>query len=155
MCASKNARQAAESGFNSQVILKDPPLRGSSVDMGVCLLGVQQKYWVLVDFSNKLFSLLNESTVLLDEILHDSRLGERGDISEVVSLIGSHFPQDATHYLARARFRQSSAKLDHIWQSVRSDFLANNRPQFGFSLAIGAYAIFQDDVSVDSLTNVS
>lgn len=49
--------------------------------------------------------------MLLDEIVHDARLGERGNISQVVGLIGSYFPQDAAHYLARARFRQSSAKL--------------------------------------------
>ena len=88
---------------------------------------------------------------MFQQLLHDGRIGERGDIAEVLHVIGSYFTQDAPHDLARAGLRQAGGPLDNIGRGDGADAMANQRAQFLAQLFARNNVGFQGDIGINAL----
>ena len=89
---------------------------------------------------------------VIDKLIHDSRIGECGRVTECIQFVGRNLAQDTTHDFSRPGFRQTGCPLNDIWCGDRADFAAHQRDQFLAQFICAIHTDHQGDVGVDALS---
>ena len=62
---------------------------------------------------------------VLDQVVHNARVGERRRITQVAEIVLGNFPENAPHDLTGSCFRQPGSPLQQIRRRDRADLFAN------------------------------
>ena len=65
-----------------------------------------------------------------DDLVYDPRVGQRGDVAEIVDVAGGDFLQNSSHDLSASSLRQIFHDDDAFWRREGADFHANVRDEF-------------------------
>ena len=87
----------------------------------------------------------------LHEFVHHRRLRERGDVAQVLCLLGRHLPQDAAHHFATARLGQRAGELNHVRLRDGPDHAAHVRHEARLQLVADDGALLYHHEGVDAL----
>ncbi len=80
----------------------------------------------------------------MTKAFNNRRIGQRGNIADLVGLVFGNFPQDAAHDFSGTRLRQAGRELDFIRHGNRADFFADVMRQFFFQfVAFGMMPSFK------------
>ena len=76
-------------------------------------------------YGNGLTRLLAAVLPILDQVIHDRRVGQGGGITDLIRCPFADLAQDTAHDLARARLRQPRRFLYEVGLRERPDLLAH------------------------------
>src|SRR3954466_4677616 len=79
---------------------------------------------------------LHAVLAVLDEVVHDARVGQRRGVAERAEIILGDLAQDAAHDLAGPRLGQARCELDVVGRGDRPDLTANEGDELLAQLAI-------------------
>ena len=83
--------------------------------------------------------------------MHHGRLGQRGDVAQILRLLRGDFTQDASHDFTAARFRQRVGEMDDIGRGDGPDALPYVHEQAVAQVGVDDRSLFDGDVGIDAL----